>query len=141
MYSLIKRILQPFARFPLKKEVNNPNAQLKEFFDSLISRHQKRVTRVIKNRDCSNPLSAINSFILTNKLVIYSIVNDIGLIQKLTHVKKNLEDFFNEKNCFLFLIPSKNYGIAQRIPNEISYGNVGVHHRLPSEAIQGIRTR
>ena len=96
-----------FARFPLKKEVNNPNAQLKEFFDSLISRHQKRVTRVIKNRDCSNPLSAINSFILTNKLVIYSIVNDIELIQKLTHVKKNLEDFFNEKNCFLFLIPSK----------------------------------
>ena len=97
-----------FNGFPLLKGGYDPNARLKELIESFIDKHQNRINRAINNRDCSNPISAINSFILTNKLVIWSVVNNSEPIQNLRRVKNNLEAFFKQDNSFLSIIPAKN---------------------------------
>jgi HKD family nuclease len=96
-----------FNEFPLVKGGYDPKARLKELIDHFIQKHQNRIKRAIKNHDLSNPTSAINSFILTNKLVIWTVVNKSEPIENLLLVKNNLADFFQEKNSLLSIIPSK----------------------------------
>jgi hypothetical protein len=88
----------------------NQQEQLTNVIERFIKRHQNRVDKAIKDKDADMADQAINSFILTNKLIIWSIDRNYKDIHHLRNVKANMENFLINKNNYLNKILNGDQG-------------------------------
>lgn len=79
----------------------NPNEKINDLVSKFIERHNYRIKNVLKQFDRNDLGTIIFSFILTNKLIFWSIVRDIKPINELYFISNNLKSLFIEKTNFI----------------------------------------
>jgi len=67
--------------------------RLSEVIQRFIKKHKNRVTNAIKSKEYKGVKEVINSFLLTNKLVLWAVKNKYDHISGLRHIKTNMEGF------------------------------------------------
>lgn len=85
-----------------------PEEQLKSVIDKFINRHQTRIEKAIKNKDIYIHDKVMISFILTNKLIIWSIDRDYNDIHLLRKVRSSMEKFLIGEANYIDVLLGKN---------------------------------
>jgi len=95
------------SHLAFKTEPYNPSLNLNELINRFITRHQSRIKNSIKNFDQNDLSVVMNSFILTNRLILWSIARDVKRIHELSLININLKDLFLSRPNYLDRLDDK----------------------------------
>jgi len=83
----------------------NPKTKLKEIIERFKKRHERRLEKTFEQDPSLSFLTIVNSFVMINKLILWSVNRGIHDIHYLRHIKKNMIDLSVKKKKIIGNIP------------------------------------
>jgi len=101
-------------------EPSEKDIDLKQVIQKIIKKKQKNIERAIDHESVKKDFEVINTFVLLNKLILYSSFNDYYPTgEGLGEIRINIEKFFNQDDNYLDILLNNN---RKRIIEESDLG-------------------
>jgi len=89
-------------------EPKEKNIKISDIIDKIIKKKQRQIKKVIKNKSTEKDFKVINTFILLNKLILYTVTQGYKNINGLAEIRFNIDRFFNKEKNYFDILLSKN---------------------------------